>query len=112
MAPAGRLGRVDVQLLYFDDCPGWRDAEAHLEQALWQCRALDAVVTRVEVRSQEDAERLRFRGSPTLTVDGQDLFPDHRAVFGLACRVYLTAHGPASAPTVEQLAVALHHRSA
>jgi hypothetical protein len=58
------------------------------------------------VATPEDAERLRFVGSPTVLVDGHDPFADGGA-FGLSCRVYPTLDGLAGAPTVEQLREAL-----
>jgi hypothetical protein len=58
------------------------------------------------VATPEDAERLRFVGSPTVLVDGRDPFTDG-GTFGLSCRVYPTLDGLAGAPTVEQLREAL-----
>lgn len=55
----------------------------------------------------EDAERLRFVGSPTVLVDGLDPFADGDVAFGLSCRVYQTPDGLAGTPTVEQLREAL-----
>jgi len=54
--------------------------------------------------SVEEAERLRFVGSPTLLLDGQDPFAAQTAgSFGLSCRIYRTPEGPAGSPTTEQL---------
>jgi len=92
---------MDVTLLYFDDCPNWLDADAHL-------RALDAEIpglriTRHVVDTPEEAERTGFRGSPSILVDGVDPFADADAPFGLSCRVYQTPDGPAGSPTRAQL---------
>ncbi|QBI18794.1 thioredoxin family protein [Egibacter rhizosphaerae] len=93
-----------VRLLYFDGCPNWQNAEARL-------RALQAEagfeLERQRVETAEDAERLGFRGSPTVLVDGVDPFADGTAPIGLACRVYATSDGLHSAPTVEQLRAVL-----
>ena len=55
----------------------------------------------------DDAARLEFHGSPTVLVDGVDLFPT-QPVRSLACRVYATERGYAGAPTPSQIEEALH----
>jgi hypothetical protein len=45
--------------------------------------APDARVEIVEVRTIEEAERLGFRGSPTVLVDGEDIEPRPPAGVGL-----------------------------
>lgn len=59
------------------------------------------------VATPEDAERLRFVGSPTVLVNDRDPFADGDVTFGLSCRVYQTPDGLAGAATVEQLREAL-----
>lgn len=99
-------GVTDVELLYFDDCPNWRVAERHLG-------ALAAELGHVAVRHRtidtlEEAERVGFRGSPTVLVNGVDPFATASdPVGGLSCRVYQTPGGPAGSPTIEQLREAL-----
>ena len=95
-----------VQLLYFDGCPDWELAQARLRDALVAVGAVDTIEL-VEVTSQEDAERLGFRGSPSVMVNGRDLFGQPDADLGLACRVYSTPEGLGGAPTTEQLIAAL-----
>lgn len=60
-------------------------------------------VTRHLVDTPEEAERVGFRGSPSILVDGVDAFADPDAPVGLSCRVYMTPEGPAGSPTLEQL---------
>jgi len=64
-------------------------------------------VTRHLVETLEEAERVGFHGSPSILVDGVDVFADPEAGVGLSCRVYRTPDGLAGAPTVEQLRAAL-----
>jgi hypothetical protein len=96
---------MDVSLLYFDDCPNWKVADERLA-AIAADRA-DLVVARHAVETLEDAERMRFHGSPSIQVNGVDLFAEPDAAVGLSCRVYRTPDGPAGAPTMEQLRAAL-----
>lgn len=99
-----------VQLLYFDGCPNWEVAGARLRDA-FVAVGIAELVEPVEVTTQEQAELLGFRGSPTVLVDGRDLFAeptaDADASVGLVCRVYSTPEGLRGAPTTEQLVDAL-----
>ena len=97
---------MDVELLYFDDCPNWRVADRHLESLAVE---LGGITVRYRtVDTPEEAARVGFRGSPTILVNGSDPFAAAAdPVGGLSCRVYDTPQGPAGAPTIEQLREAL-----
>ena len=45
-----------------------------------------------EIVSEEDAARERFPGSPTVRVDGADLFPTDEPP-SLSCRIYMLRDG-------------------
>lgn len=95
-------GCVDVVLQYFDDCPNWRAVDDHLRALVREFT--DVVVTRHLVDTPEEADRVGFRGSPTILVDGVDPFvTESDPVGGLSCRIYETPDGPAGSPTLEQL---------
>ncbi len=96
---------MDIALLYFDDCPNWKVADERL--AAIAAERADLEVTRHLVDTLEEAERVGFHGSPSILVNGVDLFAGPDAGVGLSCRVYRTPDGPAGAPTVEQLRAAL-----
>lgn len=94
----GATRQVTVQ--YFVDCPNWRATADVLEGLAHEFRfslALQAVETDAE------AERIGFRGSPTVLVDGRDPFATGDGPVGLACRIFLTETGLAGAPTEQQL---------
>lgn len=95
---------MNVTLLYFDGCPNWETADEHL-------RSLEPEVgfalERRRVETSEEAERVGFRGSPTIMVDGHDPFASGDEPLGLACRIYETPDGPAGSPTLEQLRAAV-----
>jgi hypothetical protein len=65
---------MQVEVLYFDGCPTYREAEKILGGVLAQEDA-EADVELVAVNTGEETQELRFPGSPTLTVYGEDLFP-------------------------------------
>ncbi len=90
----------DVTLLYFDGCPSWQQADGHLRVLSSE---LELRVRREKVETPEAAERLRFRGSPTILVDGRDVFARGDEPVGLSCRIHQTPDGPAGSPTLEML---------
>jgi len=96
-----------VRLLYFEDCPNWRLAEARLREALARVGADPDAVTREQVTTVEQADALGFRGSPAILLDGIDPFAEPDAPTGLACRIYRTSTGFQPVPSVEQLAAVL-----
>jgi len=98
---------LDVTLLYFEGCPNWRTADANLRDALAHANLSGTQIRYRQVETVEEAERLRFTGSPTILIDGVDPFGEPGAEVGLACRVYTTPQGLAGAPTVQQLQSAL-----
>lgn len=106
----GMMGRVKVQLLYFDGCPNWREADGKVRAALGMVGRGDVEVERVLVSTPEEAEAVRFQGSPTVWVDGTDPFARPDAPVGLSCRLYRTSAGLAGSPTVEQLVEVLAGR--
>jgi hypothetical protein len=96
-----------VELLYFDGCPTYRVAEKTLRGVLAQ-KDVEAEVELVAVNTNEEAQRLRFPGSPTICVDGEDLFPaPEGAGYALGCRMYATPEGLRGAPTAEMMHAAL-----
>ncbi|QIK66410.1 thioredoxin family protein [Nocardioides sp. HDW12B] len=96
---------MDIALLYFDDCPNWKIADERL--AAIAAERPDLTVSRHLVDTIEEAERVGFYGSPSILVDGIDVFAEPDDGVGLSCRVYRTPDGPAGAPTEEQLRAAL-----
>lgn len=91
---------MDVTLLYFDGCPSWQIAQRRLAALADE---FGFTVTRRKVNSRQEAEGVGFRGSPTIMVDGRDVFADGHEPVGLSCRIYQTPGGPAGAPTRDQL---------
>jgi hypothetical protein len=97
-----------IELLYWRGCPSYPEAQELLADVLTE-RGIEERVALYEVTSQEEAERLRFPGSPTIRIDGRDVDPagaDARAA--LACRIYRLPDGrPSPVPSREQLEAAL-----
>jgi len=96
---------MDITLLYFKDCPNWKTTAERL--TLLATERSDMTVTQHLVETLEQAERAGFLGSPSIQVEGVDVFAEPGARVGLACRRYPTPDGYAGAPTLEQLRVVL-----
>ncbi|MFN2545184.1 MAG: thioredoxin family protein [Actinomycetota bacterium] len=92
---------AQITILYFNGCPSWQVAAARVRDVTGQEPELE------RVESAEEAERLQFRGSPTILVDGEDPFADESAPVGLACRLYRTEDGVDGSPSMAQLRAAL-----
>jgi hypothetical protein len=102
---------MDARVVYFDGCPNWRVAGDRLRLALDRSGHPGVQIRWVRVEIDEYAATAGFAGSPTLLIDGNDVFPS-AAVWtgGLACRLYRTSGGPVGAPTVDGLVAALRER--
>ena len=98
---------MKVEVLYFDGCPTYETATKTLRAVLAEER-VEAEVQLVAVNTDEDARRLQFPGSPTIRVEGEDLFlAGEREGWGLGCRVYTTPEGLKGSPTAGMLRKAL-----
>ena len=99
---------MDIEFLYWEGCPSYPEARELLGEVLAERRS-DARVEVREVKSQAEAEELRFPGSPTIRIDGRDVDPDGASARpALMCRIYRKPDGGVSpVPTREQLEAAL-----
>jgi hypothetical protein len=98
---------MKTEILHFDGCPTYRVTENTLGQVLAE-EGIQADIELVAVNSDEEARRLRFPGSPTIRVEGRDLFPTpEREDWRLVCRVYNTPEGLMGSPTAQMLRAAL-----
>jgi hypothetical protein len=102
-----------VELLWWEGCPSYPETRHDLEHALASA-GLDSRVEMVEVESDEQARRERFPGSPTIRIDGVDIFPaEEQEPFSLTCRVYRLRDGrPSPTPDPEELREAIRRRYA
>ena len=102
---------MEVEILYFDGCPSYREAQATLQKVLSQGE-VSAEVRLVAVNTDEEARRLRLPGSPTLRMDGEDLFPvPDQAGYALGCRMYATPEGLKGSPTAKMVRAVLAERN-
>lgn len=93
---------MEITLLYFEDCPSWKIANERL--GVIAAERGDVTVTRRLVETSTEAERVGFLGSPSIHIDGDDVFAEPGAQVGLTCRRYRAPDGTyGGAPTLDQL---------
>jgi hypothetical protein len=95
-----------IEILYFEDCPSWEMAQENLETALKKIH-LEANIELMRVETDQEAKENHFVGSPSIRVNGEDLFPVDHENFALGCRIYPTPEGMRGWPTIEMLDEAL-----
>jgi hypothetical protein len=83
-----------VAVLYFDGCPNHAPTVERVKQIVAGLGVQERV-EEIEVTSLDQAQQLRFLGSPTVRVDGVDIDPSarQRTNYGLSCRVYSGVFG-------------------
>ncbi len=95
-----------VELLWWEGCPSTEKALEDLREAL-AAEGLDPDAIDVRaISSDEEAERERFPGSPTIRIDGRDVQPEVAAESppALTCRLYFLEDGrPSPLPSREMI---------
>jgi hypothetical protein len=98
---------MKIEVLYVPNCPNHAVALERLSRIL-SAESLQAHVNEVLVNDAAMAQSLKFPGSPTIRVNGQDVEPQREktAKFGLMCRLYSDGSG---APSEESLRAAIQN---
>lgn len=89
-----------VELLYIESDPSYMRARQRLVEVLTE-DAFETTIQMIAVSSADDAELLRFPGSPTIRIDGDDIdAAAEDAPVGLGRRLYEDDDGgpPSSVP--------------
>ena len=101
---------MKVELLHIEACRNWEEASTHLREALDETGHTDTAIVHRLLRTPEEAAGVPFAGSPTLTLDDEDLVPSDGQTTNLACRIYFGPTGLAGSPTTAQLVEAIRAR--
>ncbi|NJK78569.1 MAG: DUF2703 domain-containing protein [Chloroflexaceae bacterium] len=84
---------MQIHFLYCEDCPSHDVALARLREVL-QAEAVDVSIDIVTVETDAQAAALRFIGSPTILIDGQDIDPPASdEPYARTCRIYRQENG-------------------
>lgn len=78
-----------VEFLYWEDCPSHPQALERLRDVMAE-EGVTADIEVIHVGTDDDAQRLRFPGSPTIRFNGVDVVQPVDQSFGLTCRIYFT----------------------
>ena len=98
---------MDLELLVTPGCPHREPAATLLRTALNDVGLTTAQFATMVITTAEETNRLGFIGSPTILVNGQDLFAVRGAQPALACRIYSSPTGPTGIPPRRDLRQAL-----
>lgn len=91
-----------ITLLYFEGCPSWQLALENVKKLI-RTEKIQAEISLVKIETPEQAQNEQFLGSPSIRINGIDLWPEERANYTLRCRVYQTPAGLKGSPTIEML---------
>ncbi len=96
---------MEVRVVYFEGCPNHEPVVALIREVAAEVGAV-VEVEEVKIETDEDSQRERLLGSPTVQVNGLDIDPDarERTDFSFSCRVYAGENG---LPGREMIAAAL-----
>lgn len=97
---------MQIELLHITECPSWVACLKNLRHSLIDLD-LDVQVNVTRVDGSNIDQYKRFQGSPTILVDGRDLFEVDDFDGALSCRVYKTPDGLRGMPTQQQITQSL-----
>ena len=78
---------MKIEVLYVPGCPNYEPAVERIEKVL-ELESLRGDIQRIPVHSDAEAKELKFPGSPTIRINGNDVQPDGTNAPGIACRLY------------------------
>ena len=100
-----------IELLYLDDCPGHETVILWIREILPELDK-SAEFKMIHVRNPTQAEELKFVGSPTIRIDGQEVFPSEDKEYGMKYRMFEGKRGENSFPPRKLIEEALRRGSA
>lgn len=95
-----------IQFLYISECPHSETAWKLLNESLL-ILGIQVSPERIEIHDDLEADHYSFQGSPSIKVDGVDLWEQKRDEYHMGCRVYPTPAGLIGHPTREMLVARL-----
>jgi hypothetical protein len=78
---------VRVSFLYYEGCPSHDLALERLREVMAE-EGVPGDLEVFKVETEDQARELRFVGSPTIRVDGEDIDPPSDSRYVLTCRAY------------------------
>mgnify|MGYP001155479263 CR=1 FL=1 len=94
--------KIKLELLYIDNCQNYYKMLKNVEEAI-QGLENEVEFEKILIEDEKTASKFNFLGSPTLLINGQDLFGNKApAKISLACRFY-----PDGMPSPEEIRKAI-----
>lgn len=101
---------MQIQFLYFEDCPSHEDGLARLKVVMAE-EGISSPIEIIQITTDKQAQAYDFIGSPTILVDGRDIVaPPPEAMPALTCRVYQWEDGRFSPlPSPQMIRISLQN---
>src|SRR6266508_6023798 len=90
---ASTVDGVEIEVLTVPACPHRVRTMHRLGDALARIGRSDVAITERQIGDAIGASRFGMHGSPTILIDGRDLFGDHPTEASLSCRLYQSDAG-------------------
>ncbi len=94
-------------MLSVPDCSNRSIALSRIIEALRAADVTGAEISERVITNDADAHELAMHGSPTILIDGRDLFVEAGTAPWVSCRLYRTAPVFQGAPSVAELIAAV-----
>ncbi len=99
---------MHIEVLTFEGCPNAEGTGELVRQAV-QLEVADATIEFIEVDSPGVAQAMRFFGSPSVRIDGEDVEPSANSsgAYGLTCRMYRVGSKSYGKPPIAMIRAAI-----
>lgn len=78
-----------IEFQYFDGCPNSQTTLNNLMELVELAEIDAADIKIVKIENAQDAQRLNFQGSPTILVDGIEIYSEKKPEsYSYGCRIY------------------------
>jgi hypothetical protein len=91
-----------IQFLYMENCPNTEQVWNDLLDCLFKL-GITIKPERIIIHDDLEADHYSFQGSPSIKVDGRDLWKQDQKEFHLGYRSYSTPDGLRDRPSLEML---------
>jgi len=80
---------MKIEFQYFEGCPNSQKTLSNLKEVIMELGVKENNLEIVEVPDLEKAQEVNFQGSPTILINGKDIYTDKKPdSYNYTCRVY------------------------
>ena len=99
---------MKIELFYFRNCPSYKQTIRDLGKILKE-KKINVKVEMVEIKSEQEAKKVKFIGSPTLRINGKDIdsLAGLSKHYGMRCRIYFYKGKISPSPPEEMIVKSL-----